>query len=72
MIQEPLELKKCCDCGLSIPFAHFKAINPSLSLLDAKDLYENPLIDVYCPNCFFQRPEKPYKKKRRSYYIKFS
>jgi hypothetical protein len=72
MIQEPLESKSCCDCGLSIPFTHFRAINPSLSMPEAKELYENPLIDIYCPTCYFQRPEKPYKNKRRAYYNKFS
>ena len=72
MIHEPLESKSCCDCGLFIPFAHFKAINPSLSSQGAKGLYENPLIEIYCPNCYFQRPEKPYKKKRRSYHYKIS
>ena len=72
MIQEPLESKTCCDCGLSIPFAHFRAINPYLLKSDAKELYEDPLMAIYCPTIYFQRPEKPYKKKKRAYYTKFT
>jgi len=64
MFQDPIESKKCCDCGLSIPFAEFRTIHPFLSKFDAKELYENPLMGVYCPNCFIQRPEKPYRKRR--------
>ena len=70
MIQRPVESKNCCDCGLSIPFSQFRENHPSLSKFHAKKLYEDPLMAIYCPNCYFQRPEKPYKKKGRQYYTK--
>ena len=72
MVQDTMKIKHCCDCNLPIPFAHFMAMHPFLSKLDAKELYENPLIGVYCPNCYFQRPEKPYKKRRRYTYYNWN
>lgn len=60
--------KNCIDCGKSISFEAFCRENPSITLHNAKELWENPLISVYCYNCFFKRPEKPYKQRRRYYY----
>jgi uncharacterized protein YlaI len=67
----PIESKKCYDCGLRINFNHFKAMHPALSIEDAKELFNNPLVVVYCPNCFFHRPERPYRK-RGSFYYKYT
>ncbi len=57
--------KNCCDCGKLLSFHEFCRINPSLSDKRALDLWENPLITPYCPLCFFNRKEKPFKRKRR-------
>lgn len=64
--------KNCNDCGKLLNFHEFCHINPSLSNQRALDLWDNPLITPYCPSCFFNRKEKPFKRKRRdySYHIK--
>ena len=59
--------KNCCDCGKLLSFHEFCRINPSLNNKRAQDLWENPLITPYCPLCFFNRKEKPFKRKRREY-----
>ncbi len=64
-------IKNCVDCGKLIDFENFCKLNPSLDNKTALDLWENPLISIYCPGCFFHRPEKPFKVKRRDFtYIK--
>lgn len=57
--------KKCCDCGKKIIFEEFCRDNPWLQSRKAFELWEDPLIAAYCPNCFFNRPEKPFKMKKR-------
>ena len=59
--------KNCIDCGKLITFETFCKENPSISLGNAEELWENPLISVYCYDCFFKRPEKPFKKRTRYY-----
>ena len=62
-----LPKKICCDCGISLSFREFCQINSSLSNEIALDLWKDPLITPYCPACFFNRKEKPFKRKRREY-----
>ena len=59
------DLKFCVDCGKKISFQEFCEINSSLTEEQAEGLYYNPIINIYCPNCYFKRPEKPFKTKRR-------
>lgn len=59
--------KNCGDCGKLLSFREFRSINPSLNNETASDLWKNPLITPYCPSCFFNRNEKPFKRKRREY-----
>ncbi len=64
-------IKNCVDCGKLIDFEKFCKLNLSLDKKTALDLWENPLISIYCPDCFFHRPERPFKVKRRNFgYIK--
>ena len=63
--------KNCCDCGKLLSFHEFCSDNPSLSNKRALDLWENPLITPYCPTCFFNRKEKPFKRNRREYSYHF-
>jgi hypothetical protein len=60
-----MNTQKCCDCGIELSFKDFCRINPSLGEAKAEDLWKLPIIEKYCPECFFNRPEKPFKKKRR-------
>lgn len=60
-------IKQCCDCNKPINFAEFQGINPLLSKETASDIWENPLINIYCLECFLNRPEKPYRKRTRFY-----
>jgi hypothetical protein len=57
--------KKCFDCGKVLTFQEFCRSHPSLTVNKALVLWEDPILSVYCPNCFFNRPEKSFKVKRR-------
>ncbi len=65
---QQLKSKECGDCGKRIPFQIFLRDNPTILVERAQDLWEDPLIIPYCPECFLNRPEKPYKRRRRYYY----
>lgn len=65
--KESFPVKKCCDCGKKLTFQEFCRNNPSLPSKRACKFWEDPLITPYCPNCFFNRPEKPFKVKRRDF-----
>jgi hypothetical protein len=60
-----LKPKHCCDCGKEMTFQEFCRDNPSLHIGKALELWEDSLITTYCPNCFFNRNEKPFKFKKR-------
>ncbi|MFW9951134.1 MAG: hypothetical protein ACFFKA_13530 [Candidatus Thorarchaeota archaeon] len=67
-------IKSCIDCGKPLQFKEFCENHPLLKTEYAKELYFNPIINIYCPNCYFERPEKPFKVRRRSfiyYHTKF-
>lgn len=65
---QQLQAKICGDCGEEIPFRIFLRDNPTISLERTRDLWKDPLIIPYCPECFLKRPEKPYKHRRRYYH----
>ncbi len=62
--------RKCGDCGKELTFEEFLRDNPSINEERGRDLFESPIITVYCTGCFLNRPEKPYKTNRRYYYRK--
>jgi hypothetical protein len=64
MIREDSKNKKCADCGRSISFLEFLRDNPSFSKSRAKQLWKDSIISIFCPDCYFNRPEKPFKTKR--------
>ncbi|MFW9882636.1 MAG: hypothetical protein ACFFG0_56965 [Candidatus Thorarchaeota archaeon] len=74
MITEVPKNKKCADCGKSITFSEFCINNPSFSEEIARDLWNDSMISIYCPECYFNRPEKPFKQKRGyfNYRIRFT
>ncbi|TXT53574.1 MAG: hypothetical protein BAJALOKI2v1_910003 [Promethearchaeota archaeon] len=61
------KIQQCCDCGVKLSFEDFRRIHPSLSEEKAKGLWEISFVKKYCPECFFNRPEKPFRKRRRYY-----
>ena len=63
-----LNARKCGDCEKLIPFQIFLRDNPSIPLERAKDIWEDPFIIPFCPECFLKIPEKPYKPRRRYNY----
>lgn len=65
---EQTKTKKCGDCGQLIPFHIFLRDNPTISKSRAQELWNDPFIIAYCPQCFLNRPEKPYRRRRRYYY----
>ncbi|MFX1417462.1 MAG: hypothetical protein ACFE9N_00935 [Promethearchaeota archaeon] len=74
MITEHAQNKKCADCGKFITFSEFCTINPSFSEERAKSLWNDSIISIYCPECYFNRPEKPFKQKRGyfNYHLRFT
>lgn len=73
MIREDSQDRKCADCGNTISFLEFLRDNPSISIVRAKDLWNDSLISIFCPDCYFNRPEKPFKIKRGyfKYHLRF-
>ena len=73
MIRENSQYKKCADCGKLISFSEFKRDNPSFKMERAKELWNDFMISIFCPECYFNRPEKPFKTKRGhfNYYRRF-
>ncbi len=67
---EQLQSRKCGDCQKEIQFQEFLRENPTIDNERGQDLFESPIITVYCTECFLKRPEKPYKPNRRYYYRK--
>jgi len=67
MITEDSQNKKCADCGKSIAFSEFCRDNPSFTKERAQNLWNDSMISIFCPNCYFNRPEKPFKTKRGNF-----
>ncbi|MFX0028821.1 MAG: hypothetical protein ACFE8B_06400 [Candidatus Hermodarchaeota archaeon] len=63
-----IKTRKCGDCGILIPFQIFLRDNPTISMKRAQELWNDPFIIPYCPQCFLNRPEKPYRRRKRYYY----
>lgn len=61
------EMRKCFDCGESIFFGEFCNDNPSMPKERAEDLWGDSLLSICCIQCFFRRPEKPFKKNMSFY-----
>ncbi len=57
--------KECSDCKTPMTFEEFRSNNPGLSHLRAWSIWNDPVLSILCPKCFFNAPEKPYKVKRR-------
>ena len=64
MMTENYPTKKCTDCGKSISFLQFLRDNPSFSPYRANELWNDSMISIFCPDCYFNRPERPFKTKR--------
>lgn len=65
---EQLQARKCGDCKKEIQFRDFLRDNPTIDDERGRDLFESPIITIYCTECFLKRPEKPYRTNRRYYY----
>ena len=63
-----VQARTCGDCEKELTFEEFLRDNPSVNEERGRDLFESPIITVYCTECFLKRPEKPYKTNRRYYY----
>ena len=61
------EDKVCFVCKKSISFSEFIRDNPSISKLRGKELWDDPMVAIFCPNCYFNLPERPFRAKRRSF-----
>lgn len=62
------EEKKCAGCNRVITFDDFRRINPSISLKRALFFWNDSMFLIYCSECYFKVPEKPFKLKK-GYFI---
>lgn len=60
--------RSCSDCKKTISFDEFKANHPQYSKKRALLVWNDDLLSIFCPQCFLNAPEKPYKKNRYSYF----
>jgi len=70
-----MDFRNCADCQKIITFEEFCRDHPLMSKPTAKMFWNNKIFSIYCPNCFYNRPECPYKNLRgrhRSYYEKIA
>lgn len=67
MIKEDSKNKACMVCKKLISFSEFIRDNPSISELRAIDLWNDSMIAIFCPDCYFNLPERPFKAKRRRF-----
>ncbi|NVM37287.1 MAG: hypothetical protein HWN81_16945 [Candidatus Lokiarchaeota archaeon] len=56
--------KKCGVCNQIISFEDYCRDNPSISSQRAQDFWEDSLFLIFCPDCFFNLSERPFKQKR--------
>jgi len=64
MIRTDLENKNCADCNQLITFKDFCRINPTFSLEQAKEFWDDSMFLIYCPECYFNLAESPFKTRR--------
>ncbi|MFX0008626.1 MAG: hypothetical protein ACFFA7_12315 [Promethearchaeota archaeon] len=61
------EDKACMVCKKSISFSEFMRDNSSISELRAKELWNDSMVIIFCPECYFNLPERPFRAKRRNF-----
>ena len=54
--------RNCADCKNNISFDEFLTIHPQYTKERALLVWNGKILTILCPNCFFNAPEKPYKK----------
>ena len=67
----PVEIfseRNCVDCKKPISFDKFLTNHPQYSKERALIIWNDKLLTIYCPECFVNAPEKPYKKNKYSYF----
>ena len=70
-----MEFRICSDCKKILSFEEFLRDNPALNKVTADDIWSNSLYSVYCLDCFYNLPERPFKIRKgyhRSYYRKLT
>ncbi|MFX0021195.1 MAG: hypothetical protein ACFE9S_02645 [Candidatus Hermodarchaeota archaeon] len=63
-MREDILNKVCMVCKRSISFSEFVRDNPSISELRARDLWNDSMVAIFCPECYFNLPERPFRIKR--------
>lgn len=64
MNQHITKNKNCAVCNQQLTFEEFCQINPSISYKKANEYWNDPMILIYCPDCYFNLPERPFKRRR--------
>lgn len=56
--------KKCVECDQLITFKDFCRVNPSMPLERALFFWNDSFFSIYCSKCYYNLPERPYRRKR--------
>ena len=60
--------RNCGDCKKSISFDEFLMNHPQHTKERVLLIWNDKILSILCPQCFFNAPERPYKKNRYSYF----
>ncbi len=63
--------RNCADCKKSISFDEFLTNHPQYTKERALLIWKDEIFSIFCPKCFLNAPEKPYKKNKYSYFQSF-
>lgn len=56
--------RNCSVCKKIMTFDEFLINHPQFSVEKALFIWNDKLLTTMCPKCFFNAPEKPYRKSR--------
>ncbi|MBY9020181.1 MAG: hypothetical protein KGD67_03915 [Candidatus Lokiarchaeota archaeon] len=60
--------RNCINCKKTISFDKFLLDHPQYSTERALFIWNDELLSIFCPECFLNAPEKPYKQNRYTYF----
>lgn len=59
-----MQIRYCADCKNPLKFEEFCRDNPFITKEKVSEFWNNEIFSLYCPKCFINHPEKPFKIKR--------
>ena len=62
-----LPIRQCLDCKQTITFEQFLRNHPHMAITRAISIWDDAVLSILCPKCYFNAPERPFKKNRQLY-----